>query len=164
MSLNAPELQEFCAISKGSLPMGSGMSASASYSVALLNATISVATREYNEGLYVSGSTFSILPPRSKEDNIIMTRLAHRIETEFSGVNVGIMDQFASIHAMEGSLLALDCNSLTFESYSLFPLLGDSACFLLINSMIDHELTGATAGGYNTLRSDAEDAREVISK
>ncbi|EAN91288.1 putative galactokinase [Trypanosoma cruzi] len=164
MPIDAPELQGFCAISKGTLPMGSGMSASASFDVALLNAITTVATRRYRGKCYVPGTRFPILPPCSREERIKLTKQAHRIETEFCGVNVGIMDQFSAIHATEGSFMALDCDSLTFESHPLSYLLGDSACFLLINSMIRHELTGSTAGGYNTLRSDAEGAQAVVKK
>ncbi|RNE95971.1 putative galactokinase [Trypanosoma conorhini] len=164
MPIDAPELQGFCAISKGTLTMGSGMSASASFGVALLNAITTVATRRYRSMRYVPGSPFPILPPRGREERITLTKQAHRIETEFCGVNVGIMDQFASIHATRGSFMSLDCDSLTFDSHSLSYLLGDSACFLLINSMVRHELTGATAGGYNTLRTDAEGAQEIVKR
>ncbi|ORC92094.1 galactokinase [Trypanosoma theileri] len=164
MPIDAPPLQGFCAISKGTLPMGSGMSASASFDVALLNAITAVATKRYEHTRYVPGMEYPRLVPTSREERITLTKQAHRIETEFCGVNVGIMDQFASIHASEGSFMALDCDTLTFTSHSMEHLLGDSACFLLINSMVRHELTGDTAGGYNTLRSDAEGAQEVVSK
>ncbi|KEG13347.1 galactokinase [Trypanosoma grayi] len=164
LPIDAPELQGFCAISKGTLPMGSGMSASASFDVTLLYAITTVATRRHTAMRYVPGTPYPILPPRSRDELITLAKQARLIETEFCGVNVGIMDQFSSIHATEGSFMALDCDSLTFKSYSLKPLLGDSCCFLLINSMIRHELTGSTAGGYNTLRSDAEGAQVVVSQ
>ncbi|KAH9601595.1 Galactokinase galactose-binding domain [Trypanosoma melophagium] len=164
MPIDAPQLQGFCAISMGTLPMGSGLSASASFDVALLNAITAVATGRCEQTRHVPGMDYPSLVPASREDLIKLTKQAHRIETEFCGVNVGIMDQFASIHASEGSFMALDCDTLTYTSHSLEHLLGDSACFLLINSMVRHELTGDSADGYNTLRSDAEGAQDVISK
>lgn len=163
--LTDPELQGMCLISHGTLPMGSGMSASASYDVALLNAIRSVALATYKAAPQTDPHHYPELHRGSREDKIKLTKQALLIETKYCGVNVGIMDQFSCVHATKGKFMALDCDTLTFENHDIGNITGPDACFLLINSMVKHELTAADHGsGYNAIRADIEGAEAAVSK
>lgn len=76
----------------GDLPIGAGLSSSASFAVAVALAV----------------SQFSRLS-LSAED---LALIAQEAETRFLGTQCGIMDQMASAAAMRGSALLLDCRSL----------------------------------------------------
>jgi galactokinase len=82
----------------GNLPIGSGLSSSAALCVATLTAV---------DALLGYG--------QSKEE---IARLAHRAETKFVGVPVGIMDQFACTLAMEDHALHILCET---EEWKLVP-------------------------------------------
>jgi galactokinase len=60
------------------------------------------------------------------------------------------MDQFASLHGREGSLVRLDCRSGRFEYYPWRP---EGYRLLLINSCVKHELVGSP---YNERRASCE--------
>lgn len=164
-TLDDPALQGFCLISHGTLPMGSGMSASASYDVALLNAIRSAALSTYKERPQQQPHHYPELDRGNRDDKIKLTKQALYIETKYCGVNVGIMDQFSCVHATFGKFMALDCDTLTFKNHEIGNITGPDGCFLLINSMVKHELTGADHGnGYNAIRSDIEGAEAAVSK
>ncbi|KAK7201235.1 Galactokinase-like protein [Novymonas esmeraldas] len=165
MSLSDPALQGICFLSHGSLSMGSGMSASASYDVALLNALRSAALGTYKARPQTQPGHYPELDRGDREDKIKLTKQAQLIETKYCGVNVGIMDQFSSVHATEGKFMALDCDALTFNNHEIGNITGPDGCFLLINSMVRHELSSADHGsGYNAIRSAIEGAEEAVSK
>ncbi|MGH7152003.1 MAG: galactokinase, partial [Planctomycetota bacterium] len=79
----------------GNLPIGAGLSSSAS----LLLATAFV---------------YALLTDRPVERRALVD-LVWRAETEFVGVRCGIMDPFASALGRRGRILYLDCGSLEFE-------------------------------------------------
>lgn len=161
-----PALSGVCFMSHGSLSMGSGMSASACYAVALLNAVQSVLTKAYQSYPLAKGAThYTELPKGNREQKIALTKQALLIETKYCGVNVGIMDQFSCVHATQHNFMALDCDQLTFTNHDINQITGPEGCFILINSMVKHELTGADdSSSYNVLRSDAEGAERAVSK
>lgn len=166
MKLGDPALRGMCLMSHGTLPMGSGMSASASYDVALLNAIRTVALGLYKQAPMKAGSGhYPELPKESREERIKLVKQALLIETKYCGVNVGIMDQFSCVFATKGKFMALDCDTLNFNNHEIGNITGPDSCFLLINSMVRHELTAADHGsGYNAIRSDIEGAEAAVSK
>lgn len=69
------------------------------------------------------------------------------------------MDQFSCVHATCGNFMALDCNLLEFTNHDIGRITGPDGCFLLIDSMVKHELTASDHGmGYNAIRADIEGA------
>ena len=94
----------FDAAITSTLPLGAGLASSAALQVAVL--------RGLNE-LWGLGL-----------DALDIARLAHRSETHFAGVPVGIMDQMASSLAAADAALFIDTRSLAYEQ---LPLPRDTA-------------------------------------
>jgi len=80
----------------GNLPIGSGLSSSASVEVV----TAFALNQLFNGGI-------------SKLDIVKLTK---KVENEFIGVNSGIMDQFAVTFGEEGKALKLDCETLDYQA------------------------------------------------
>jgi len=113
----------------GQVPMGAGLSSSASLEVAIAMALLSVA--------------HGALPP------LELAKICQRAEHEYVGTRCGIMDQFVAVFGQDAHALMLDCRSL---SYQALPIPSDVR-LVICNSMVKHELA---AGEYNRRRSDCE--------
>src|SRR3989344_3493171 len=87
-----------------------------------------------------------------------MARMGQRIENDFVGARVGIMDQMATSLAHQGEALFLDTLHLTFERIHL-PL--DIMDLMVINSGLSHRLS-STDGGYNERRAQCEEACKLL--
>jgi len=119
------------------VPLGAGLSSSASLEIATAIALASL-----------NGIEFT----RSS-----MIMLCQKAEHEFAGTKCGIMDQFASAYAEEGRLILLDCRSM---EHSLVPVpLG--ATIVIVNTRVRHELA---AGEYNQRRSDCDTGVRLLAK
>jgi galactokinase len=117
------------------VPLGSGLSSSASLTVSL------------QRGLRAAF--------RLALDDVAIARLGQRVENEFVGAHVGIMDPMAASLADERTALFLDCQSLTFERVAL-PEYTDLA---VIHSGVVHD---HAAGDYNTRRRECEEACRLL--
>lgn len=120
----------FDAVYGGDVPLGAGMSSSAA-----LESCFAYALNDlFGGGL----------------DRMALARIGQATEHRYVGVNCGIMDQFASLHGREGSLVRLDCRS---GDYEYFPWNPEGYSLLLINSCVKHELVGSP---YNERRASCE--------
>ncbi len=113
----------------GEVPLGAGLSSSASLEVATALALTSL-----------SGITM----PRME-----LVKLCQAAEHEYVGTRCGIMDQFVATFGVEGNALVLDCRSLEYQLAPITPNLR----LVLCNSMVRHELA---SGEYNRRRADCE--------
>jgi galactokinase len=120
----------------GDVPLGSGLSSSASLEVATALAVLSLT------GASVSGPA--------------LARLCQRSENEFVGASCGIMDQFISANGKENHALLLDCRDL---SYKLAPIPANVA-LIIANTMVKHSIAG---GDYKTRRAESEAACAIIA-
>lgn len=118
------------------VPLGGGLSSSASLIVALL--------RGLREAFAVALADTDLVA------------LAHRVETEFVGAPVGIMDPFAVHFADETHALLLDTRSQAFERVALPAGLG----LAVIDSGVRHRL--AAQGGYRTRRAECARAAALL--
>ncbi len=114
---------------RGDVPIGSGLSSSASVEVAT--------------GLALLGNS-GVAVERAE-----LARLCQRAENEFVGMRCGIMDQFVSCLGQRGKALLLDCRSLAHDLLSL----PDEVRLVICNTMVKHELA---AGEYNSRRAECE--------
>jgi galactokinase len=114
----------------GDVPMGSGLSSSASIEVATALALLEVA------GIQLDRKKVALL--------------CQRAENEFVGARCGIMDQFISCHGKAGHALLLDCRSLHARA---IPLPADVA-LVVCNTMVKHNLA---ANEYNKRRAECEE-------
>ena len=127
----------FDAVVHGTVPIGSGLSSSASLEAAV--ATI----LEQAGGFH--------LTPLEK------AKLCQRAENEWVGVNCGILDQYSSILGRAGMALLLDCRSLTHESAKL----PDDIRPVICNTCAPRQLTGSE---YGQRRDQCESGAEFFSQ
>ena len=118
------------------VPVGSGLSSSAALEVSLLKALRAAF------GLELGDEELALL--------------GRRIENEFVGANVGIMDQMACAFASYGEALYLDAETLSFERVPL-PL--DRMDLIVLNSGLSHRNSD---GGYNRRREECEAACRTL--
>jgi galactokinase len=97
----------FEAVITGEVPLGAGLSSSASLQAAL--------------GCFLIASGVVDPPPGDTEETRWMTlaRWLQRGENEFVGVASGLLDQFSVLFGKQGRALALDCRDQSFERLSL---------------------------------------------
>jgi galactokinase len=119
------------AVFASDLPRGSGLSSSASVEMAFLTAW----------------QWLGVWPMALME----RAQLCQKAETEFVGVNCGIMDQFASACGVADRLLYLDCRSLAWDAIEL----NDNVSIVIADTMVRRKLTG---GSYNLRRVECETA------
>jgi galactokinase len=117
------------------VPLGGGLSSSASLSVALFRAL-----REAF-GLALDDRRIAIL--------------GQRVENQFVGAQVGVMDPMACSLGQPGAALFLDTRSLEYELVSL----PDSCEWVVIHSGVAHE---HATGDYNTRRAECERAAALL--
>ncbi len=121
----------------GNVPLGAGLSSSASIEVATALALLDLAGKSM-EGPQIA-------------------RLCQRAENEFVGAPVGIMDQFVSACGAEDHALLLDCRSL---EYHLSPL-PHEVVFVLVNTMVKH---AHSDGAYKVRRAEVADGTEALQR
>lgn len=122
---------------QGNVPIGAGLSSSASLEVAT--------------ALALLGSSHSSVPP------LDLVKMCQRAEHEFVGTRCGIMDQFIAVFGQSGRALMLDCRSLNYELLAI----PEDARLIICNSMVRHNLA---AGEYNRRRADCERGVSILRK
>lgn len=121
----------------GTMPLGAGLSSSASFEIAVALAMLALAHEQ--------------MPV------LELARLAQRAEIEHVGTRCGIMDQAAVLLAKKGCALFLDTRSLAFRHVPVPPDVAVVVC----NTMVKHDLS---AGAYNERRSECERSVELLRK
>ncbi len=122
---------------RSDVPLGAGVSSSASLEVATALAMAAI-----------SGCEISRLK---------IAKLCQRAENEFVGARCGIMDQFISCMGEEGHALFLDCRTLEHSSVAL----PRDVRLVLCNTMVKHEIAG---GEYNKRRAECEEATRRLAR
>jgi galactokinase len=122
----------------GDVPLGAGLSSSASVEVATAMALLDYAGVE--------------LPIER------IATLCRKAENEYVGAQTGIMDQFVVTGAVAHRAMLLDCRALTFE---LLPLPEDVRV-VICNSMVKHRL--ADVAGYGDRRGEVAAGQAVLRK
>ena len=127
----APSLPGFHLRIESDVPLGSGLSSSAALAVSVLRGLRELFALSF--------------------DDVELARVAQRVETEFVGAPVGIMDQMACSVARDGEALFLDTRSLAYQHV----LLPADAELVVINSGVRHQHAG---GEYATRRQESFEA------
>lgn len=114
----------------GDVPVGAGLSSSASVEVATMVAVLSL-------------TQANIPLPR-------IAQLCQGAENSYVGASTGIMDQFIACCGAKDHALLLDCRSLDFRLAPIPPNLS----LVISNTMVKHTHAG---GEYNTRRAEVEE-------
>jgi len=120
---------------QGDVPVGAGLSSSASIEVATAFAL-----------LRLTGAQMS----RNE-----IAKLCQRAENVFVGASCGIMDQFIACNGAADHALLLDCRSLEFR---LAPIPHDVS-LVIANTMVKHSVAG---GEYGTRRREVEEGTAIL--
>ena len=124
----------------GTIPQGSGLSSSASLSVATGIALMALARD--------AGVTTEV-------DATLIALLAQTSECDFIGVQCGIMDPLASARGVAGHALLIDCRSLACEAVAM----PDNAALLIVPSGVAR---GLVDGHYNARHADCMGAARAL--
>ncbi|XP_017339133.2 galactokinase isoform X2 [Ictalurus punctatus] len=134
----AQPLPAFKAVIASSVPLGGGLSSSASLEVAVY--------------------TFLQQLCPDDGDNIAKALACQKAEHTHAGMPCGIMDQFISVLGKEGHALLIDCRSLEATAV---PLYDPDLVILITNSNVKHALTGSE---YPSRRKQCEEAAAIMGK
>jgi galactokinase len=135
LAADGHRLQGFDLLLASDVPPGSGLSSSAALGVSLVRAL---------------RAAFDLAL-----DDVAVARLWQRVENQFVGAQVGIMDPMACSLVGPGMALFLDARSLHFEQVPLPP----EADWVVINSGVSHQHAG---GDYNLRRAECVQACRLL--
>ena len=122
----------------GNVPIGSGLSSSASIEVA-----VAIAVLDHAQA--------TLTKPE-------IAKICQIAENRFVGAQSGIMDPLASCCGVKDHAILLDCRSLEYEP---LPLPGEVA-LVICNSMVKHSLSDT--GGYNQRRAEVQEGVRILQK
>lgn len=126
---------------RGDVPLGAGLSSSASTEVAVASSLIALDLSEDEK------------PTTQKSLNLAL--LCQKAENEFTGARCGIMDQFIAVHGLVGRAIMLDCETL---HHTPAPI-PTGLSLVIANTMVKHALAG---GEYNQRRAECESAAKKL--
>src|ERR1041385_4399353 len=148
----------FNAAIHSTIPVGAGLSSSAALQVA----TALTVRQLYPYTLTATGSTIppqrnaeGVLPPLAHPERLHLARLCHAAESQFVGVNCGVLDQISSLCGKGFHVMEIDCQSASVE---LVPFLGE-VVIVLCDTGVSHDLAD---GRYNQLRELCESAARKL--
>jgi galactokinase len=121
----------------GEIPLGGGLSSSASLEVAVASTILGLAGRSL---------------PAAR-----CAALCQQAEQRYAGVNCGIMDQFSVAAGKPGRAMLLDCRTLESE----FVELPDTLAMIVTDSGAKHELADSD---YNDRRDDCAEATRRLAE
>jgi galactokinase len=130
------EVPAMNAVFASDVPRGAGLSSSASVEMAF--------------GIAWSALGGWLLPPMQ------LAQLGKKAESQYVGVNCGIMDQFASACGVADRLLLLDCRSLDWRTLPIPEFIS----IVIADTAVRRKLTSS---GYNERRQACERAVRILS-
>ena len=119
----------------GDVPMGTGLSSSASLEVAVATAVLAATGR--------------------REDAKQVALWAQAAENDFVGMRCGNLDQLASAATVEGAALLIDCRSLDLTPVEM----PSDAAVMIVQSGV---VRGLVEGHYNERRRQCEEAAAIL--
>lgn len=136
----------FEAVVTGDVPLGAGLSSSASLQAAV--GMFLIASGAVGDPF--SGNSAPRSAPDHDEARMRLARTLQRSENQFVGVGSGLLDQFTVLFGRAGEALVLDCRSLAFER---LPLGFVPPALVVCDSKTSRRLAD---GMYNKRRAECE--------
>lgn len=130
--------QGFTAALTADVPMGAGLSSSAAIECAVAMALDAML--------------------QTNLDKLSMVKMAQQAEHSYAGVQVGIMDMFASMFGKKSNVIRLDCRSL---DYTYEPFNMDGFKIVLLDTNVKHSLASTA---YNERRKQCEAGVAMVKK
>ena len=135
---NGPLRSGFEAALAGDVPLGAGLSSSASLQAA------------FALFLIAAGVVPDQTPDLDDPTRMALAKTLRRSENAFVGVASGLLDQFSSLFGRAGHALTLDCRSLAYER---LPLGNPAPAIVVVDSATSRRLAD---GMYNLRRAECE--------
>jgi galactokinase len=135
----------FEAAVSGDVPLGAGLSSSASLQAACASFLIEL-------GVVPGRSSAEFETERGDPLRMELAQVLRRSENEFVGVGSGLLDQFSSLFGRDGCALFLDCRTLDFDR---LPLGHPGPAIVVCDSKTSRRLAD---GMYDRRRSECEQA------
>lgn len=132
---NGYRLSAWEGVVSGDVPIGSGLSSSAAFTLATARAFTAVSDFAW--------------------DGVSMAQIGQQVENEWLGLHTGIMDQLISANAIAGHAMLLDCRSLSLTPVPLPP---DTAVVILDTNT----RRGLVNSAYNERRTACETAARQL--
>lgn len=129
------------------LPLGAGLASSASLCIAIALALLGLA----------GVSRYPVKDPSRKAsiDDAPLAELAQRVEAEYAGAQVGIMDPWIILNARERTAALLDTRTLE----SRYLPLPKGTSLVICNTMVKHELASSA---YNERRAQCAEGAAIL--
>jgi galactokinase len=139
------QLRGFDAVVGGDVPLGSGMSSSASLEIGTAEACVF-----FSNGKFTIGGKGATLTPMQ------VAQACQRAEHAASGLRSGILDQAASVLGRPGKAVLLDCRSY---EYRYIPFEAPHISLVVTDTNVRRELASS---GYNERRQQCEEATKIL--
>lgn len=147
----------FNAAIHGTIPFGAGLSSSAALEMAT-----ALTIRELFP-FKLNGPSLDTaprredgkLPPLTSAERLQLARIGQASESQFVGVNSGLLDQISSLFGKSGHVIQIDCLHHTVQHDPMPP----GVAVVAADSGVKHDLS---AGDYNELRRHCESAAEKL--
>lgn len=123
----------------GDVPLGSGLSSSASLEVAVARFVECILGEKYAFSSALTSTTTSAAEKEATEPKWRALR-CQKAENVWCYSPCGIMDQYVSSAAASGSLLLIDCRSLEYQTVTLPD--SESVVLVVANSNVKHDIAG----------------------
>jgi galactokinase len=133
----------FEAVIAGDVPLGAGLSSSASLQASFASLLIEL-------GIVPEASSSDFATERGDPFRMELAQVLRRSENEFVGVGSGLLDQFSSLFGRDGCALFLNCRTLDFERLTLG---GPAPAIVVCDSRTSRRLAD---GMYNQRRAECE--------
>jgi len=130
------KVKPFRAVLHSDVPLGGGLSSSASLEVAVATLVEAMAGRSF--------------------DPVKKALLCQQAEHHYAKMPCGIMDQLIAVMGQEGHAMLLDCRS---KQPTMIPMDDPAVSVLIVNSNVKHELTGSE---YPDRRHQCEKAAQLL--
>jgi galactokinase len=138
-----PLFSGFDVVIAGDVPLGAGLSSSASLQASFASLLIELA-------VVPGASSADFAAERGDQSRMELAQVLRRSENDFVGVGSGLLDQFSSLFGRDGCALFLNCRTLEFERLTLG---GPVPAIVVCDSKTSRRLAD---GMYNQRRAECE--------